>query len=304
MSDSNRTIVVKEDTVPPVGMLPESERKVAVLVIDDDLGFLDAMSAILTEHGYEAVISASATKGLTVLQYSPNPIRVVLLDYTMPGLNGAAALKHIRELHPTVKIVGVTGLEASQLPEDFRTGADRVMQKPFQTAQLLETLNELLHAPAAPPPPDPKKLSPAELRKKRIVLGGRLAALAAFITFCYVTLVPEHYVIYRAVKTDPQDGLNITQVELRGRIGFRLRPPPEYIYEKDRLFLRVMKIEIAPLFNSIPHKVPEVWDAKRVAAFARQRPGFWICWPNTNTPNFGVEWVPVSGSSSEEMTAP
>ena len=83
---------------------------------------------------------------MDLLRYCVNDVQVLLLDYSMPVLNGAETLKYVRRLAPHIKIVAVTGCDIYSLPASFREGVDQVVAKPFTCADLVAVINQLLAA--------------------------------------------------------------------------------------------------------------------------------------------------------------
>jgi CheY-like chemotaxis protein len=128
-------------------------RQCTVLVIDDDPSFLEAMKPALEGEGYNVLTSSSAPKGLNMIRYAPRDIAVVLLDYTMPSLDGAGALTYVRQLNPKLKVIAVTGSERDLVPAEFRDGVDAFVKKPFEMAALLQQVGELADQALAPAPP-------------------------------------------------------------------------------------------------------------------------------------------------------
>jgi CheY-like chemotaxis protein len=115
--------------------------KGTVLAIDDDPSFLEAVQGLLSAEGFNVLTSSSGPKGLDTLRYASRDIRAVLLDYNMPGFDGAATLEFVRKLNPNVKVFAVTGVAKDLLPTTYREGVDRVLTKPFRNGELLEALN-------------------------------------------------------------------------------------------------------------------------------------------------------------------
>jgi CheY-like chemotaxis protein len=128
----------------------EQERKQrGVLVIDDDPAYLDVTGALLREAGYNVLKSSSGPKGLNVLRYAPDDLKVVLLDFDMPQFNGVETLQFIRRLSPTAKVIGITGVDLKFLPPEFRDGVDELLHKPLDPQTFLNHLN-VYFAPAEP----------------------------------------------------------------------------------------------------------------------------------------------------------
>jgi CheY-like chemotaxis protein len=115
-----------------------------ILAIDDDDQFLQLVRAALKDEGYNVLASNSGPKGLDMIRYAPSPVRVVLLDFDMPKLNGAETLAFMRRLSPHTKIVAVTGLSESFLPAEFRDGVDQIVFKPFPMEQLISLIGRMV----------------------------------------------------------------------------------------------------------------------------------------------------------------
>jgi CheY-like chemotaxis protein len=122
----------------------EAEAKGTVLVIDDDPTFLEAIRLLLCDAGYNVLTSSTGPKGLDMVRYAPKDVRLVLLDYNMPRFNGAETLEFLRRLNPGLKVVAVSGFRATDLPESFQRGVERLLSKPFSNDQLLKTVEEVI----------------------------------------------------------------------------------------------------------------------------------------------------------------
>jgi CheY-like chemotaxis protein len=123
---------------------PEKRVRGTMLAIDDDSALLDVLRPLLSAEGFNVLTACSGAKGLDMMRYCERDIRVVVLDYNMPRLNGAETLTFLRKLNPRVKILALTGVDANLLPESFRTGVDKILAKPYSTGQLIDNVNELL----------------------------------------------------------------------------------------------------------------------------------------------------------------
>jgi CheY-like chemotaxis protein len=84
-----------------------------------------------------------------MLVYAPGDFRIVLLDYTMPQLNGDETLQHLRKLNPSIKVVAVTSSDPNLVPASFRDGVDKFLTKPLDAKQLIETIDCLVDSKPA-----------------------------------------------------------------------------------------------------------------------------------------------------------
>ena len=122
----------------------EPRPKPTVLVIDDDAKFLQTIRIVLGSAGYGVLTSSTGPKGLDMLRYAPRDVGVVLLDFDMPRFNGADTLGHLRKLNERVKVIGMSGFNVNELPENFQEGVERLVIKPFSNGELLQTIEDVL----------------------------------------------------------------------------------------------------------------------------------------------------------------
>lgn len=78
-----------------------------VLCIDDEASGLAIRKLVLEESGYEVVACLNGEEGLAM--FSALPVRIVVLDYAMPGLNGVRIAERMREIKPDVPIIMLSG---------------------------------------------------------------------------------------------------------------------------------------------------------------------------------------------------
>lgn len=106
-----------------------------ILLIDDDSAFRFVMGNELGRLGFETRAAGSGEEGLKrVAEAEPD---VVLLDLQMPGMNGLDTLKAIRESHPGVEIIMLTGHGSIETAiEAIRAGAFDYVVKPCPLDEL------------------------------------------------------------------------------------------------------------------------------------------------------------------------
>jgi CheY-like chemotaxis protein len=126
------------------GAADSAAPKSTILVIDDDPKFLDTMRILLRGAGYTVLTSGTGPKGLDMIRYAPLEVRTVLLDFNMPGFNGAETLQYLRKLSPGVKVIAVSGFKVNELPPSFQKGVEKFVAKPFSNGELLETIKAVL----------------------------------------------------------------------------------------------------------------------------------------------------------------
>lgn len=116
----------------------------ATLLVVDDAAFMRMRCAkLLTDNGYNVV---EAENGLqAVQQYQQHRPDAVLMDITMPEMDGLTALKEIRKIDPGAKVAMVTAMgQQSIVMESLKAGARDFVLKPFQTDRVLATVKKLV----------------------------------------------------------------------------------------------------------------------------------------------------------------
>ena len=116
----------------------------SVLIIDDDRILVDTLCGLLQDAGFNVLTSSTGHKGLITLHSTLQTIDVVILDYNMPHFDGEQALTYLRKLNPNVKVIGLTGMSNMQLPPGFRWEVDRLIEKPFNSTDLIQCLIEVV----------------------------------------------------------------------------------------------------------------------------------------------------------------
>jgi two-component system chemotaxis response regulator CheY len=114
-----------------------------VLVVDDAAFTRARCARILQEHGYSV---EEATNGLEAVErYRARRPDAVLLNLTMPVMDGLTALREIRRLDPTARVAMVSANGQQRVViEAFQHGARDFILKPFQPERLIEAVQRLL----------------------------------------------------------------------------------------------------------------------------------------------------------------
>ena len=91
------------DRAPPAPSLPSR----TVLLVDDEEEVRASLARVLEREGYIISHASSGPEGLELLR--TQPIRLVISDHNMPGMSGLDFLKLVRERHPNVCRIMLTG---------------------------------------------------------------------------------------------------------------------------------------------------------------------------------------------------
>ena len=113
-----------------------------ILIVDDDPQVRATISRALTELGYKVREAADGWAALDVLR--EESLTLVILDYIMPGMDGAEVAREIATVDPDLPIVFSTGHAALRALRSAAGEDVPVLQKPFTLAELDALVKERL----------------------------------------------------------------------------------------------------------------------------------------------------------------
>jgi DNA-binding NtrC family response regulator len=112
-----------------------------VLLVDDELDFLEIMGERLVARGIEVSTSSSAEEALKRIE--TDMFDAVILDLQMPGMNGLEALRQIKERRPEIQVILLTGhATVEKGVEAIKLGAMDFVEKPADLEVLEEKITK------------------------------------------------------------------------------------------------------------------------------------------------------------------
>jgi CheY-like chemotaxis protein/two-component sensor histidine kinase len=119
----------------------------AVLVVDDDVRNIFALSSVLERRGMQVLTASTGNEATKLLETTPD-VSIVLMDIMMPEKDGYQTMHKIRE-NPALRRLPIIALTAKAMKGDrekcFEAGASDYLAKPVNTEQLLSSLRMWLH---------------------------------------------------------------------------------------------------------------------------------------------------------------
>ena len=115
----------------------------SILVIDDEVGFIDAVKMRLEPSGYDVMVAYNGQDGVDKARRELP--KVILLDLVMPKMNGFEALSQIRSDPRTspIPVIIITGQSDTQYLFDAgKLGATEYITKPVNMENLLELIRK------------------------------------------------------------------------------------------------------------------------------------------------------------------
>ncbi len=127
------------------------ERRTTVAVVDDSPDARRLMDRMLSRAGYRVLLFESGEDAITGL--ADERAALVLLDMDMPGIDGLTTAVRLREHHPTIRMLALTGRSGPTFEQQVaRAGFNGHLLKPTPRVKLLDAIEETLDAPSEPPP--------------------------------------------------------------------------------------------------------------------------------------------------------
>ena len=115
------------------------------ILICDDAAFMRMMiKDILTKNGYN--IAGEAENGaVAVDKYKETSPDLVLMDITMPEMDGIQALKKIKESDPNASVIMCSAMgQQAMVIEAIQSGAKDFIVKPFQAERVIEAVKKVV----------------------------------------------------------------------------------------------------------------------------------------------------------------
>ena len=115
------------------------------VIIEDDPDVRDLIDIVLTQSGFTTVVTENGTDGVEAVR-KHNPL-ITTLDVNMPGMDGFAVAKRLREFSSTYLIMITALADEIDVVQGFEAGADDYLVKPFRPRELRARADSMLRRP-------------------------------------------------------------------------------------------------------------------------------------------------------------
>jgi len=115
-----------------------------ILIADDAMFMRSSIKKIIEENGHTTVGEA-ANGEEAIRMYTELKPDAIILDITMPGMNGIDALKHIKKLDPKARIIICSAVgQPAVIAQAIESGAKEFIVKPFEKEQILAAIDKVM----------------------------------------------------------------------------------------------------------------------------------------------------------------
>ena len=116
-----------------------------ILLVDDEVEFISTLAERLELRGVNARVTYDGESALKAV--AENEPQVMVLDVMMPGIKGLDVLQRVKEEHPRVRVILLTGQGKTRDGiEGMRYGAFAYLMKPLDLEELIHTLREAINS--------------------------------------------------------------------------------------------------------------------------------------------------------------
>ena len=132
----------------------EESKGQTILVVDDEPDVRAFVRELLAVNGYNVLDTGDPFEARRLVE--SQPVHLLLTDVVMPIMNGLDLAKRVEAASPTTKVVLMSGFNTAAVKESGRP----LVPKPFRTADLLNTIRQMLNSQSAfrrPSPPSAPK---------------------------------------------------------------------------------------------------------------------------------------------------
>ncbi|PYK30063.1 MAG: hypothetical protein DME57_08115 [Verrucomicrobia bacterium] len=119
--------------------------KPTILVVDDEGMALVLLKRLLSEAGYQVVTAQSGFEALDLFRRQPHGFQLVLLDLTMPFMDGEETFQRLREIRTDIPVVLCTGfIQRNRLDRLMSAGIAGFLRKPLAPDEIVDHVRQIL----------------------------------------------------------------------------------------------------------------------------------------------------------------
>ena len=117
-----------------------------ILVVDDDAKVRTVAVNMLKKAGFQIISAENGIKAIDVFQMRKESIDCVLLDFSMPEMNGIQTFLELKKIDPSIRGILSSGYNEREIANRYAMdGFSGFLQKPYQSQKLYKVLKEVLH---------------------------------------------------------------------------------------------------------------------------------------------------------------
>jgi CheY-like chemotaxis protein len=121
-----------------------------ILIAEDEETVRTVVARLLESLGFTVTVAADGREAVRIFEADPKAFAMVVMDLTMPHLDGTEAFAHMRRVQPSVRVLLMSGFSEQDATVTFAgKGLAGFIQKPFELANLRQKIREAFAQPAS-----------------------------------------------------------------------------------------------------------------------------------------------------------
>ncbi len=117
-----------------------SEERLRILIVDDDLSMRKILYRVLENGGYDVLSASSGAEAVAIFRKSSPRVDLLITDYNMPGMNGLELGRECSALNAALPVLYISGIHADERLRAEMDGRNRgFLAKPFRPAEFLHS---------------------------------------------------------------------------------------------------------------------------------------------------------------------
>jgi len=129
--------------------MKEENKKIKILVLDDEPNITNLVSSILELEGYESLKANTVKEALEILDKNWKDIKIMICDYRMPEMDGLEFIKKVRQnpLYNNIDILMLTAIDTYEtIKQSTLLGVKDYIIKPFDPQEIIEAIEKVLNS--------------------------------------------------------------------------------------------------------------------------------------------------------------
>ena len=119
-----------------------------ILLVDDEETILAMGTRMLESSGFTVITASDGQKALDIFTERHDGIRLVILDMTMPHMDGEACFLELMKIDPDVKVIMTSGYNEQDVISRFTgRGLAGFIQKPYKKSDIIPKIRKILESP-------------------------------------------------------------------------------------------------------------------------------------------------------------
>ena len=115
-----------------------------LLIIDDDAEVLSVLYNFFRKKNYDIVSASNGLDALKILENDQETFDLILTDLVMPNIGGVAIISIVKQKHPDIPVIAMTGWGDEPEILASEAQADMVLGKPFKLDELEISIKQLI----------------------------------------------------------------------------------------------------------------------------------------------------------------